>query len=36
LIFFPRLNEGYTNEDKDTSDEDSVESIKTGEQATTD
>ncbi len=31
-----RLNEAYRNENDDTSDEDSRESTKTGEQATTD
>ncbi len=35
LFFFFRTIEGYRNENKDTSDDDSVESIKTGEQETT-
>lgn len=36
-VSFFRLHEGYLNENNDsTSDEDSVESTKTGEQATTD
>jgi hypothetical protein len=34
IVIFSRLNEGYRDEKEDTSDEDSVESTKTGEQET--